>query len=52
MESPIVTTDYLDVTLNLTSLSYIPYKKPNAKYRNFSQPITLLSKSQTYYMNV
>ena len=31
IESPMLTTDYLDVKLNLHDLSYMPYKKQNAK---------------------
>ena len=29
--SPMLTTDFLDVKLNLSDLSYMPYKKKNAK---------------------
>ena len=31
VESPMMTTDYLDVKLNLNNLSYMPYKKQNTK---------------------
>ena len=31
VESPMLTTDFLDVKLNLSDLSYMPYKKKNAK---------------------
>merc|ERR1712240_404487 len=31
VESPLVVTDFLDVKLNLSDLSYMPYKKKNAK---------------------
>ena len=31
MESPLVITDFLDVKLNLNDISFMPYKKQNAK---------------------
>ena len=31
VESPLVIPDFLDVKLNLNDLSYMPYKKPNAR---------------------
>ena len=46
VESPLVITDFLDVKLKLNDLSYIPYKKPNAKVmnvnKNSSHPKTIL----------
>ena len=30
VESPLLTTDFLNVKLNLNDLPYMPYKKPNA----------------------
>ena len=46
MEAPLVTTDFLDVKLNLNDLSYMPYKKPNAKImyvnKNSSHPKTII----------
>ena len=37
IESPMVITDYLDVKLNLCDLSYMPYKKQNAKVMYFNK---------------
>ena len=31
VESPLVITDFLDVKLNLNDISFMPYKKQNAK---------------------
>ena len=46
VESPMVITDFLDVKLNLNDLSYMPYKKPNAKImyvnKNSSHPKTII----------
>ena len=46
IESPMVITDYLDVKLNLYDLSYMPYKKQNAKImyinKNSSHPKNII----------
>ena len=51
IESPMLTTDYLDVKLNLYDLSYMPYKKQNAKIMYINKPVNTLYVCNQVYFN-